>query len=213
MAAPLPVHDASTRERILDAALDLFAQHGFSGTSVRQLSRAVGLRESSLYNHFPSKEAIYRALIDAYGPASSAERLRSPRYQALRGDPAGFCRLYAADLLDQWCDPREQAFQGLIASERKRLPSERAHYFETLFEDESGVVSDYFRDFALAGLIATPNARETARLFMAGLTFVRLEHFIMTVKVSSRETVRGALDRLIDTFLALIAPKTRKEAQ
>src|SRR5437899_10454278 len=112
--------DPTTRERILESALDLFARHGFAGTSVRQLARAVGLRESSLYNHFVSKEAIYHALIEAYGPASSAAWLEGPRFQALRGDPAGFCRLYAAELLDQWCDPREQRFQELIASERKR---------------------------------------------------------------------------------------------
>src|SRR2546425_8972262 len=103
--AALPTHDTSTRERILEAALDLFARHGFAGTSVRQLARAVGLRESSLYNHFAGKEAIYHALIDAYGPASSAERLRQPRFQATRSDPPAFCRLYAAELLEQWCDP------------------------------------------------------------------------------------------------------------
>ncbi len=48
----------STRERILAAALDLFAQHGFGGASMRELARRVGIRESSLYNHFPGKAAI-----------------------------------------------------------------------------------------------------------------------------------------------------------
>jgi AcrR family transcriptional regulator len=208
-AQPSPV-DATTRERILEAALDLFARHGFMGTSVRQLARTVGLRESSLYNHFANKEAIYHALIDTYGPASSVERLKSPRFQTLRGDPAGFCRLYAAELLEQWSDPREQRFQEVITAERNRFPTERGHYFQTLFADESGVVSDYFRDFALAGLIVTPNPRETARLFMAGLTFVRLEHFIVPVEPSPREAVVAALDRMIATFLALIAPTAEK---
>jgi len=196
--------DVSTRERILEAALDLFARQGFAGTSVRQLARAVGLRESSLYNHFASKEAIYHALVDAHGPASSAERLRSARFRALRDDPAGFCRLYAAELLDQWCDPREQKFQELITTERNRMVSERAHFYETLFTQESGLVADYFRDFALAGRMATPNARETARLFMAGLTFVRLEHFIVPAEPAAPEAAREALDRFLATFLALI---------
>ena len=202
-----PAADASTRDRILEAALDLFARHGFAGTSVRQLARAVGLRESSLYNHFASKEAIYHALVDAHGPASSAERLRSPRFRALRDDPTGFCRLYAAELLEQWCDPREQRFQELVTAERNRLPGGRAHYYETLFQEESGLVADYFRDFVLAGRIATPNPRETARLFMAGLTFVRLEHVIIPVQPAPREQVREALDRFLETFLALIEPK------
>lgn len=203
---PDPAPDASTRDRILEAALDLFARYGFAGTSVRQLARAVGLRESSLYNHFPSKEAIYHALLDAHGPASSVERLRSARFRAFKDDPEGFCWLYAAELLEQWCDPREQKFQEVIAAERSRMVAERAHYYETLFTDESGLVADYFRDFALAGRIATPNARETARLFMAGLTFVRLEHFIMRAQPLPREVAREALDRFLETFLTLIAP-------
>ena len=83
MTASSPLPEATTRARILDAALDLFARHGFAGTSVRQLARAVGLRESSLYNHFASKEAIYHALIDARrsgrcatGPPPSAGSMR-----------------------------------------------------------------------------------------------------------------------------------------
>ena len=204
MTASPPVPETTTRERILDVALDLFARHGFAGTSVRQLARAVGLRESSLYNHFAGKEAIYHALIDAHGPASSADRLRGAGYRALRGDPAGFCRLYAAELLEQWCDPREQRFQELITAERNRMPGERAHYYETLFHEESGLVAGYFRDFALAGRIKTPNPRETARLFMAGLTFVRLEHFIVPAEPSAPGVAREALDRFLETFLALV---------
>ena len=204
MAASTALPDVTTRERILDAALELFARQGFAGTSVRQLARAVGLRESSLYNHFAGKEAIYHALIDAYGPASSAGRLRTPRFQALRADPAGFCRLYAAELLAQWRDPREQRFQELVTTERNRLPEERAHYRDTLFGQEAGLVADYFRDFALAGRISAPNPRETARLFMAGLTFVRLEHFLVPAEPSPDDVAREALDRFLATFLALI---------
>lgn len=197
----------STRERILAAALDLFSRQGFAGASVRQIARAVGLRESSLYNHFESKEAIYHALIDAYGPASSAQRLREPRFQALRADPRAFCRLYAAELLDQWRDPREQQFNELITTERNRLPAERAHYVETLFSAESGLLTDYFRDFALAGLIQTSNPRETARLFMGGLTFIRLEHFIVPAQPSPDAEAAQALGRLVENFLALITPR------
>ena len=42
----------STRERILAEALSLFAESGYGGASMRELARRVGIRESSLYNHF-----------------------------------------------------------------------------------------------------------------------------------------------------------------
>ena len=202
----------STRQRILDAALELFALHGFAGTSIRAIARQVGLRESSLYNHFPGKHALYEALFDAHGPASSAERLRGAHYQALRGDPRGFCRLYAAELLAQWRDPREQAFNDLITTERHRLGPERTRYYEALFSAEYGLAADYFRRFALAGLIRPPisgvaDPAETARLFMAAMTFVRLEHFIMPSQPSPDALARAALDRSVEHFLGLIAPE------
>ena len=55
----------NTRERIIEAALALFSQRGYGGVSIREIARAVGLRESSLYNHFASKRAIFDAIVDA----------------------------------------------------------------------------------------------------------------------------------------------------
>jgi AcrR family transcriptional regulator len=205
--APVSNTETSTRERILEAALNLFSQYGYAGTTVRQLARAVGLRESSLYNHFLNKEAIYAALMDVYGPARSASRLTAPRYEALRRNPEEFCRLYAAELLDQWSDPREQRFQDLITTERLRLPKERTLYREALFVREQNLVTRYFTGFAASGLIYAPTPKEAARLFMAGLTFIRLEHFTMPIEVSDRPTVRQALDEFLASFMALTAVK------
>ncbi len=53
-----------TRELILDAAERLFAARGVDGIAVRDLARELGITPSSLYNHFPSKQALYDAVID-----------------------------------------------------------------------------------------------------------------------------------------------------
>src|SRR5512145_2498415 len=53
-----------TRERILDAAEALFADRGFEGTALRDVAGRVGIRTPSLYNHFPSKEALYTAVLE-----------------------------------------------------------------------------------------------------------------------------------------------------
>lgn len=53
-----------TKDKIIEAALDLFAQRGYDGVSVRDIARAVGIRESSLYNHFPNKQAIFDGIVD-----------------------------------------------------------------------------------------------------------------------------------------------------
>jgi AcrR family transcriptional regulator len=54
-----------TRDRILVAAADLFAARGFHGTSTRDIARAVGIRQPSLYSHFATKQLILAALLDA----------------------------------------------------------------------------------------------------------------------------------------------------
>lgn len=56
----------STKEKILHAAIDLFSQKGYSGVSVREITREVGIKESSLYNHFKSKEEILTTILDYF---------------------------------------------------------------------------------------------------------------------------------------------------
>lgn len=58
-----------TRQKILDQALELFAARGYDAVSVGEIAEAVGIKAPSLYNHFPSKQAIFDALV-----ASTAAR-------------------------------------------------------------------------------------------------------------------------------------------
>lgn len=55
----------STKEKILDAALTLFAENGYGGTSVEQIANIVGIKAPSLYKHYKGKEDILNALIDS----------------------------------------------------------------------------------------------------------------------------------------------------
>ena len=53
-----------TKERILEAALEMFSQNGYAGTNIRELSASLGLVKSGVYKHYESKEAIWNALLD-----------------------------------------------------------------------------------------------------------------------------------------------------
>ena len=62
---PQPViNSASTRDRILDAAEFYFAGRGFAGAGMREIAGSVDLNPASLYNHFPSKQALYEAVLE-----------------------------------------------------------------------------------------------------------------------------------------------------
>lgn len=53
----------TAREEILDAAAELFTTQGFATTSTHQIADAVGIRQASLYYHFPSKTEIFLTLL------------------------------------------------------------------------------------------------------------------------------------------------------
>lgn len=52
-----------TRDRILDAALTLFAEKGYEATSMREISHQLGMTKAALYYHFDSKADIVRAML------------------------------------------------------------------------------------------------------------------------------------------------------
>lgn len=57
-----------TRQAILNAAHLLFIQQGYHGTSMRQIAEGAGIGLSSLYNHFKSKEAVFRDVLFEFHP-------------------------------------------------------------------------------------------------------------------------------------------------
>ncbi|MEE9493719.1 MAG: TetR/AcrR family transcriptional regulator [Gammaproteobacteria bacterium] len=48
-----------TTEEILDLAIPLFAQSGYTGVSMRNIADVVGIKAASLYHHFPDKQTLY----------------------------------------------------------------------------------------------------------------------------------------------------------
>jgi AcrR family transcriptional regulator len=110
---------APSRERILVEAARLFARRGYHATTTRQIAQAVGIRQPSLFHHFPSKHAIVgeilrsdldeavpaaEALASAPGPAS----VRLYRYvrhdvEHLIGSPYDLRGMYSEEVMgDPW---------------------------------------------------------------------------------------------------------------
>ena len=56
----------NTKERIFDVSINLFSKYGYTGVSIRQIAKEVGIKESSIYNHYPSKESILESILSHY---------------------------------------------------------------------------------------------------------------------------------------------------
>lgn len=70
-----------TRQRILDAALDLFSQSGYAVVSIRDICARVQVREGTLYYHFSNKQAIAEELFREF--SQRADELMAPLEAAL----------------------------------------------------------------------------------------------------------------------------------
>jgi AcrR family transcriptional regulator len=60
---------APIKRAILDAAINLFAECGYSGTNLQDVADAMGMSRTGLYYHFPSKESILHALVEEIASA------------------------------------------------------------------------------------------------------------------------------------------------
>lgn len=56
----------NNKQKIFDISIDLFSRFGYDGVSIRQIASNVGIKESSIYNHYNSKEEILNSILNYY---------------------------------------------------------------------------------------------------------------------------------------------------
>ena len=156
-------HDAnSTRERILDVALDLFVAQGYDGTSLRQIAERLGVTKAALYYHFESKEDILRAL---------HMRLHEFGKNALdsAGDEPMTLELWG-QLLDQVIDQMLVQRKLFLMHERNQAVLEKLHSEE--HDAEHDDIQNQFRKILLDTRVAERDRVRMAAAF--GATFAGL---------------------------------------
>ena len=113
-----------TKDKILDVSIDLFSKYGYDGVSVRQIAREVGIRESSIYNHYSNKQAILKAILDYYVEEMISDDI--PLEQASLNLDRGFDYFYKAG-----CD----AFLSKLREDRM-MKITRLFFIESYHNDE-----------------------------------------------------------------------------
>ncbi|HZV10113.1 MAG TPA: TetR family transcriptional regulator, partial [Novosphingobium sp.] len=85
-----------TRQRLIDAARELFRRDGFAATSIDRIAEAAGYSKGAVYSNFACKEEIFLAALQAEGAQSMAKLL-----EALHAAPDTATLI---DLLADWAD-------------------------------------------------------------------------------------------------------------
>jgi AcrR family transcriptional regulator len=66
-----------TRSRILEAALEAFADHGYDATGMAEICRRAGVTKGGFYHHFPSKQAVFLEMLERWLETLDAELARA----------------------------------------------------------------------------------------------------------------------------------------
>ena len=124
----------TTRDRLLEAAVQLFAARGFRGASLRELAEAVGITPPALYNHFSSKEALYRAAVRetferSGGRLLAALQTQRPPMERLRE----FLRELATETRER-TDFRHLLMRELLDGDREHLEFLARQVFDPVME-------------------------------------------------------------------------------
>ena len=112
-----------TKQRILDAALELFSTQGFEATSIAQIADAVGVRKASLYSHFDSKQDILDRLIESIMEDYAKHSVRSPaNHIGDELDPDGVVRLVTEQIRYIVHDEHVSRARKMLTIEQYRNP-------------------------------------------------------------------------------------------
>ena len=74
----------NTKEKIFNTSLDLFSKKGYDSVSLREIAEEVGIKKSSIYSHYPSKEAI---LMDIFNEFTKSFEIDSEEIQLSEDNP------------------------------------------------------------------------------------------------------------------------------
>lgn len=80
-----------TKERILETALELFAQSGYLGTSMSDIAKELGITKGALYKHYTSKQEILNSIVERM---NKMDYERAEEYEMPETEPDGFAEAY-----------------------------------------------------------------------------------------------------------------------
>ena len=164
-----------TKNLILEKSLQLISENGYSGTSVRTIASAVGLRESAIYNHFKSKKDVLIEIIKKYGQRSSGLNLLTDELIEQLNKPLKFIQLFSEKLLKNWSDKEQILFLKLVLKENGREIDGETISLNSYIQEAEKIWEMIFTEMIKHKFIKKGDPKVFANQFIAPLFFIRLK--------------------------------------
>ena len=165
-----------TKQRILDKALELFSTQGYDSVSVGEIAKAVGIKAPSLYNHFPSKQAIFDAIMESTAAQYEADTDQiNIHVQNAAQDIPVFTEITAVALFEKVRQIFEYSlhnetisrFRRMMTIEQFRSPELAALYSKRYVERVLDYHAGIFRALIAAGEITAEDPNALAMLYVS----------------------------------------------
>jgi AcrR family transcriptional regulator len=194
------------RGQILRGAMDLFAEKGFRGATTREIARHLGISEALMFKYFPSKEALYRAIIQKRTDGS--EEMFFPKEAVQAKDDRQVFRSIASNLIAR--NTGDPTFMRLILYSALEGHELSRIFFETHVMGRTRLLADYIRQRIKEKAFKPVPPLLAARAFM-GMTihYVQFRE-IYGMKNFLKFSQKKAVQTFVDTFLNGLTGESKK---
>ena len=168
----------NTRSKIKDVSLELFSTFGFAGTSVRQISGTIGIRESGIYNHFSSKEDILRVLMEDVKQSTVGVEIITDELLDKLSNPSLFMNEFVKVLIEHWGTKKQKKYLRLVLIEQFREIKGVNVSLNILVEESINIWSMIFMQMLKFKFIKKNDPMVLAEEFVYPIFMIRLQHLV-----------------------------------
>lgn len=186
-----------TKERIFDTSLELFSKKGYEAVSVREIAREVGIRESSIYNHYKSKESILDEIIDYFKSKLANSGPREEDTEALiQEGPEVFFEVSSKIYIDQVNTPKMEKIWRLVSIETFHNDKIKKFFKKELLEQPINIWEQIFDEMIERKLIKPVNSRTLAYEYFSFTIYLFFEYFILEYDENYESFMDLALEKM-----------------
>lgn len=169
-----------TREDIIDIAIDLFSERGYSGVSIRDITKRAGIRESSLYNHFKSKDELLDVIIERFRVEFGKECFHEEKIeeQLETMEPELFFQHHIISLREK-ITPTRQKIWKIVYMEQFRDKRARDFVLKEIIGRPQAFYTKAFSVMAEKGLIKPIDPKLLADEYNYGLMAMSIERMLL----------------------------------